>query len=208
MPTLPHEVIVADVVYPAILLVYGWSLGLLPAMVGSLQSGFQALCRSFCNMVADEDREGNVVVSPDGEPQMKTPNPRVEFPYAYLMAWYIMHCSSLISAVQSSEDSIPFVQWLERSTWNGWYMLMIRQILQSSMNYQFVRCFSNFPGASYGERFFDRRGADGFTILSSGFFWWLINIRPGYLVFCQRNVCTIEPYLTDLLANSGMTNYT
>ena len=110
MPTLPHEVIVADVVYPAILLVYGWSLGLLPAMVGSLQSGFQALCRSFCNMVADEDREGNVVVSPDGEPQMKTPNPHVELPYTYLMTWYIMHCPSLMSAVQSSEDSMPFFQ--------------------------------------------------------------------------------------------------
>jgi len=76
-----------------------------------------------------------VVVGLDGEPRMKTSNPRVELPYTYLMAWYVMHCSSLILAVQSSEDSIPFVQQLERSNWNGWYMLMIRQILQSNMNF-------------------------------------------------------------------------
>ena len=67
-----HEVIVADVVYPAVLLVYGRPLGLLLAMVGCLQSGLQILCRSFCNVVAEEDREGNVVVGPDGEPRMDT----------------------------------------------------------------------------------------------------------------------------------------
>jgi len=43
-----------------------------------------------------------VVVGPDGESMMKTPNPCVELPYTYLMAWYIMHCPSLMSAVQSS----------------------------------------------------------------------------------------------------------
>ena len=44
------------------------------------------------------------------------------------------------------------------------------------------------------ERFFDQPGTDGFTILSSGIFWWLINIHPGYLIFWQENICTIEPY--------------
>jgi len=33
VPTLPHEVIAADVVYPAVLLAYGKSIALLPAMV-------------------------------------------------------------------------------------------------------------------------------------------------------------------------------
>jgi len=51
-----------------------------------------------------------VVVGLDGGPRMKTLNPRVEFPYTYLMAWYIIHCLSLMSAVKSFEDSIPFVQ--------------------------------------------------------------------------------------------------
>jgi len=85
--------------------------------------------QSFCNVVVEEDKDGNVVVSPNGEPKVETPNPHVELPYTYFMAWYIMHCPSLMSAVQSSEDSTPFVQRLERSTWSGWYILMIRQIL-------------------------------------------------------------------------------
>jgi len=153
VPTLPHEVIVADVVYLAVLLTYGQYLGLLPAMVGCLQSGLRVLCQSFYNVVAEEDREDNVVVGSDGEPRMKIPNPRIELPYTYLMALYIMHYSSLMSALQSSKDSMLFVQQLERSTCNGWYMLMIRQILQSSMNYQLVRCFSDILGASYGSDF-------------------------------------------------------
>lgn len=37
-PTFPHEVIIADVVYSAILLAYGHSLGLLPAMVKSFMA--------------------------------------------------------------------------------------------------------------------------------------------------------------------------
>jgi len=36
VPTLSHEVIVADVVYPAVLLAYGRSIALLPAMVAGI----------------------------------------------------------------------------------------------------------------------------------------------------------------------------
>jgi len=46
-----------------------------------------------------------------------------------------------------------------------------------------------------GNDFFDRPGADGFTTILAGIFWWLINIRLGYLVFRQGNVCIIEPYI-------------
>ena len=38
VPTLSHEVIVADVVYPAVLLAHGKSIALLPAMVAGIQS--------------------------------------------------------------------------------------------------------------------------------------------------------------------------
>jgi len=107
--TLSHEVIVADIVHPVVLLAYGRSLNLLPTMVGYLQSGLRVLCQSFCYIVVEEEKEGNVIVGADGEPKMKTPNPRVELPYMYLMAWYIMHCPSLIRVVQSSEDSMTFV---------------------------------------------------------------------------------------------------
>ena len=45
--TLLHEVIVADVVYPAVLLAYGKSIALLPAMVARIHSGLRALVKSL-----------------------------------------------------------------------------------------------------------------------------------------------------------------
>ena len=48
VPMLPHEVIVTDVVYPAVLLAYGKSIALLSAMVVGIQSGLQALVNSLC----------------------------------------------------------------------------------------------------------------------------------------------------------------
>jgi len=40
-----------------------------------------------------------------------------------------------------------------------------------------------FHDASYGDKFADSVTPDGFTLLSSGVFWWLINIRPSVLCF-------------------------
>ena len=117
VPTLPHEVIVADVVYPAVLLSHSRSLSLLPIMIGCLQSRLQVLCQGFCNEVVEEDNQGDVVVGSDGEPKVKTLNPRVELPYTYFMAWYVMHCMSLMSAVQSSEDFQMIEQFFATMTY-------------------------------------------------------------------------------------------
>jgi len=78
---------------------------LVPAMVGCLQDRFQVLCQYFCIVVVEKDKEGNAVISLDDEPKMKRPNSHVELSYTYFMAWYDMHCPSLISTVQSSENS-------------------------------------------------------------------------------------------------------
>jgi len=53
-------------------------------MVGCLLSGLQILCRSFSNVVAEEDREGNVVVGPDGEPRVDTES-------SHRVALYVPH---------------------------------------------------------------------------------------------------------------------
>ena len=50
-------------------------------------------------MVVEEDEDGNYIVGRDVEPKWRTPNPRIELPYIYLMVWYVMHCSSLMSVV-------------------------------------------------------------------------------------------------------------
>ena len=79
-------------------------------------------------------------------------------------------------------------------------MAAIRKIVPSSMNYQIYRCFPEIGDGGYGDKFADIAGSDGFTKLSSGVFWWLINIRPGYLVFCQGNNCYTEPYMPNKFA--------
>ena len=88
VPTLPHEVIVVDVVYLAFLLEHGKSISFLQAMVAGIQSGLQVLTKSLCQVEAIVDSQGRQVVDSEGWPEVKTSNPRVEHPYTWLMAWY------------------------------------------------------------------------------------------------------------------------
>jgi len=62
VPILPHEALIANVVYPAFLLAFSRSLVLLLVMVGCIQSGFQVLTKSFCRVETLVDEEGNVLV--------------------------------------------------------------------------------------------------------------------------------------------------
>ena len=73
VPTLPYEVIIADVVYPAILLAYGKSIALLPVMVARIQSELRALTNSFCQVEAIVDVKGNPVKIPMVIPWLRLP---------------------------------------------------------------------------------------------------------------------------------------
>ena len=80
VPTMPHEVIVVDMVYPAVLLAYGKCIALLPAVVAGFQSELRALVKSLRQVEAIVDSEGRPVVDLEGRPRVKTPNPRIELP--------------------------------------------------------------------------------------------------------------------------------
>jgi len=149
VPTLPHKVIVADVVYLSILLANGKSIALLPAMVDGMQSGLQALMKSFCQVEAIVDAKRNTVKDSNGHPLVKTPNPRVELPYTCQMTWYAMRYPSLMTAVSASEGFIPFMQRLESSSWLQYYMFYIRKTMLNEGNYQLDRCFPEIHDASY-----------------------------------------------------------
>jgi hypothetical protein len=135
VPTLPHEAITVDVVYPTVLLAHGRPLGLLPAMVSCIQSGLRSLTTQFCNVIVEVDGFGEDVLDRNGDPKRITPKPRVELLYTYLVTWYIMHCPALMSAIPSYEVNVPFVHKLESSTWLVNYSAAIRRTIQSSANY-------------------------------------------------------------------------
>jgi len=68
VPMLQHEVIVADVVYPAILLAHGKSISLLQAMVAGIQSGLRVLTKSLCQVEIVVDSQGRPMVNSEGRP--------------------------------------------------------------------------------------------------------------------------------------------
>ena len=78
VPTLPHEVIVTNVVYPAVLLGHEKSISLLPAIVAGIQSGLWVLIKSLCQVEAVVDSQGRQIVDSEGRPEVKTPNSRFE----------------------------------------------------------------------------------------------------------------------------------
>lgn len=79
-------------------------------------------------------------------------------------------------------------------------MSVSHKVLQHHQNYENNRCFPDFPNGGYGSRFNDAHRPDNFSTLSSGFFWWLINIHPSHLLYRQDNMCYIEPYIPSLFA--------
>ena len=90
-------------------LAHGRSIILLPTIVGCIQSGLRVLMRSFCQVEALVDKEGNPLMDQNDKLQFKIPNPGVDLLYTYLMAWYVMHYPSLMTEVSASEGFVPFV---------------------------------------------------------------------------------------------------
>jgi len=77
--------------------------------VGCIQSELRVLTKTFCKVEALVDDKGNMLIVRNDDPEVKVHNPRVELPYTYLVAWYVMHCPSLMTVVHVSEDFVPFL---------------------------------------------------------------------------------------------------
>lgn len=123
---------------------------------------------------------------------MLTPTPRVELPYTYLMAWFMMYCPSLMTLPTKNSSGASFIQKYEGCDWKNNYMHIIRKTVLYHQNFHIYRYFSDFSGSAYREEFRDTTGLDGYTTFCSD--WWLINIRIGHLLYCQRSFCFLEPY--------------
>jgi len=88
VPSPSSDVILPTVLLSAVRLVHGRSLGLLPAMC-CIQRGLRALMEAFCRPPTTKRGKGTILPR-DG------PNPRIGLPYTYLMAWFTLHCPTII----------------------------------------------------------------------------------------------------------------
>ena len=69
-------------------------------------------------------------------------SPRVQLPYTYLMAWFAMHCPSLIKLREEPpEDARIALPWFEESKWILNYVARIRKIIHFHNNYSLFWCF-------------------------------------------------------------------
>lgn len=111
-------------------------------MACGMQGGLRPLTEELCHVKEIEEKD-------DSSVRYKTPTPRVELPYAYLMTWFILHYPSLMTPVHPSVDrTSPRVQHYELSRWQGHYMAIIHKHFQHHDNYHLYICFSYFLNAN------------------------------------------------------------
>jgi len=118
-----------------------------------------------------------------GRPKVKTPNLRIEIPYRYLIAWYLMHCPSMTIASVCLRRLCPLCAVVGKLKLVSILHVLCSESYSKGASYQFDRCFPEIHDTSYGDKFANLVGPNEFIWLSSGVFCWLINIQPGYLIF-------------------------
>ena len=181
VPYQSGDALPLEVLYPAVQLAYKKELSLLPVMVANIHRGLRQISGAFTRR--DDDKPTQI------------PTIKVELPYIYLMAWFVLHRSDVMSVPNAIDQSVPFLQLLENGEWEGRGFPDIRRQLQVHKCWAFSTCFPQFS-SRYGECLIDEEKPREYrTYLDMGCFNWLVNIRPGYLTFRVGNQCFIEPYL-------------
>ncbi|ONK67075.1 uncharacterized protein A4U43_C06F15400 [Asparagus officinalis] len=180
VPYQSSDVLSPEVLFPAVLLAHRKNLCLLLAMTAGIYRGLRQVVSGFMQ---------------ENTPPTQIPLTKVELPYTYLMAWLVLHQSDMMWAPTSVDPSLPFLQIIDNCKWKGRGFADVRKQLQNHKCWVFPTCFLRFSG-QYSDSLIDvEKPGTGRTFLDSGCFDWLVNIRPGYVIFHVRNHCYIEPYL-------------
>jgi len=193
VPSSSGDIVHPNVLLPAVRLVHGHRLGLLPAMVCCIQRGLRALTEAFCR--PSVSRRGKGAVLPcDG------PNPRVGLPYTYLMAWFALHCPALIGAGADPPQGVrtALLRRFEGCSWQKIYVAEARKLVRRYDAYSLFRCFPRMRDAGFNEEFHDAESGD--SPMSRGVFEWLVSIRPSHLLFRSGDTCYLEPYVPSRFA--------
>jgi len=150
VPSPSSDVILPTVLLPAVRLVHGRSLELLPAMVCCIQRGLRALTETFCRPPTTKRGKGTILPC-DG------PNPRISLPYTYLMAWFALHCPAIIQAGKEPPEDVrmALLHQFEGCSWLLTYVAAVRKLLCRYDVYSFFRCFPYIRDVGFGEEFKD-----------------------------------------------------
>ena len=131
IPSPPHDGITPFVSFSTIQLVYRQSLGLLPAMVCDIQNGLKTLTEQFYRR-ATTIKVGKEFIFPrDG------PSSRIKMLYAYLMAWFALHCPVLIQLGEEAPEGVHFTHLcrFENTHWKGKYLAWVRRMVGRQDSY-------------------------------------------------------------------------
>lgn len=82
----------------------------------------------------------------------------------------------MTSPSSEGSDRPPFVERYEKCEWKIYDMCTTHRTMRSYQKYYIYCNFYDFTSGNYSEEFKDTLRPDQYTILSSGWFWWLINI--------------------------------
>lgn len=127
-------------------------------------------------------------------------NPSVEFLYAYLMVWFVLHCPKLMKPLRT--ESVLFVRRLEELNWTHDYLFNIGKIPMNRHVYGVFCCLPSIPDADLGEKYEDVSSTEieRLSSLYPGLFLWLMNIWPGYMVLSLDKGVIFEPYMLSRFA--------
>ena len=139
MPSPSGDVIHPTVLLSAVRLVHGRSLGLLPAMVCCIQRGLRALTEAFCRPPTIKRGKGTIL-------PRDRPNPRIGLPYTYLMAWFALHCPSIIQASEEPPEGVrmALLRRFEGCSWSRTYVAAVRNCCAVMTSTAFFGTFPTF----------------------------------------------------------------
>ena len=112
--------------------------------------GLRALTEAFCRPPTTKRGKGTILPR-DG------PNPRIGLPYTYLMAWFALHCPSLIEAGEDLPEGVrmALLRRFEGCSWQKTYVAEARKLVRRYDVYSLFRCFPHIRDAGYDEEFKD-----------------------------------------------------
>ena len=144
------DVILPTVLLPAVWLVYGPSLGLLPAMVCYIQRGLRALTEAFCRPPPTKRGKGTIL-------PLDGPNLRISLTYTYLKTWFALHCSAIIQVGEEPPEGVrmALLCQFEGCSWLLTYVAAVRKLLCQYDVYSLFCCFPYIHDAGYGKEFKD-----------------------------------------------------